>query len=79
MAGLGYLFAVLRNRHERLQECRTWRGHRLRIESDAEVPYELDGDPGGFLPVEIETLPGRIRMIVSPTWAPAVPGEAIVN
>jgi diacylglycerol kinase (ATP) len=37
---------------------------RLRIESNETVPYQLDGDPGGVLPLEIEVLPGRLTMIV---------------
>jgi hypothetical protein len=29
----------------------------------------LDGDPGGFLPVEIETLPARLTLLVHEVWA----------
>ena len=28
------------------------------------VPYQLDGDPGGFLPLDIEMLPGRLTLVV---------------
>jgi diacylglycerol kinase family enzyme len=28
------------------------------------VPYQLDGDLGGFLPVEIEILPMRMTLLV---------------
>jgi diacylglycerol kinase family enzyme len=41
---------------------------RIRIDSDAEVPFQLDGDPGGTLPVEIEVLPQRLNMIVPKKW-----------
>ena len=34
------------------------------IRADEEVAYQLDGDPGGMLPVEIEVLPGRVTLIV---------------
>ncbi len=27
------------------------------------IPYQLDGDPGGFLPLEIRVLPSRLRLI----------------
>ena len=37
---------------------------RLRVTSEEEVPYQLDGDPGGVLPVDIETLPGRLTVVV---------------
>jgi diacylglycerol kinase (ATP) len=36
----------------------------VRIESDVPVPYQLDGDPGGYLPLEIEVLPNRLTLIV---------------
>jgi diacylglycerol kinase family enzyme len=29
------------------------------------VPYQLDGDPGGFLPLDIEVLPERLTL-----WVP---------
>lgn len=62
--GLRYLAAVLTGRHQALPDCLTGRVRRVRITSDAEVPYQLDGDPGGMLPVEIEILPKRLRLIV---------------
>ena len=31
-----------------------------------EVPYQLDGDPGGVLPVEIEMVPSRMTWVVPP-------------
>ena len=37
----------------------------MRIESDGTVPYQLDGDPGGTLPLEIEMLTARVTF-----WAP---------
>jgi diacylglycerol kinase family enzyme len=44
-------------------------GCRLRIEAeDSElndaIPFQLDGDPGGVLPLEIEVLPGRLTLII---------------
>ena len=36
----------------------------FRVTSDANVPYQLDGDPGGFLPVEISVLPQRLTLLV---------------
>mgnify|MGYP001098769546 CR=1 FL=1 len=51
-------------RHHKLADWLAGRTTRLRIASDAEVPYQLDGDPGGFLPVEVESLPGRLTLVV---------------
>jgi len=61
---LRYAGAVLMRRHRKLADCRTGRAHRLRITSEAEVPYQLDGDPGGLLPVEVEVLPERLTLVV---------------
>ena len=41
----------------------------MRVESESPVPYQLDGDPGGELPMAVRSLPGRLRVIVSREWA----------
>lgn len=33
------------------------------------IPFEADGDPAGFLPVEIETVPARVTLIVPDRFA----------
>jgi diacylglycerol kinase (ATP) len=62
--GLKYLAAVLAHRHERLRDSRIQQVRWLRVESEVQVPYQLDGDFGGFLPLEIEVLPGRLTLLV---------------
>jgi len=62
--GLYYAAAVLAGTHQRLSDFARWRVGRLRVTSVSPVPYQLDGDPGGFLPVEIEVLPKRLTLIV---------------
>jgi diacylglycerol kinase (ATP) len=69
--GLRYLTAVMTGRHQRLPEFTTVRDVRFRIESEVEVPYEIDGDPGGVLPLEIEVVPRRVRLLVPKAWSPA--------
>jgi diacylglycerol kinase family enzyme len=56
--------AIYLQRHKRLDNWLTQKVRRVRIESDAPVPYQLDGDPGGYLPLEIEVLPNRLTMLV---------------
>jgi len=63
-SGLWLAASVLLRRHQRLADWKTQRVRRLRITSDVAVPYQLDGDPGGFLPLEIESLPGRLKLVV---------------
>jgi diacylglycerol kinase family enzyme len=62
--GLRYLAATMRRRHPGLPDCFTARVRRVRVESSARVPYQLDGDPGGVLPVEIEMLPERFTLVL---------------
>ncbi|HZZ27859.1 MAG TPA: diacylglycerol kinase family protein [Pirellulales bacterium] len=71
LAGLKYLGAIVRGRHPELPECITGCGVRFRIESDQPVPYELDGDPGGMLPLTIEIVPQRLCLLVPENWPPA--------
>jgi diacylglycerol kinase (ATP) len=63
-AGLYYTAAVFAGTQRWLTDFAERQVARLRVTSDAQVPYQLDGDPGGFLPVEIEVLPGRLTLIV---------------
>ena len=37
---------------------------RYRITSEASIPFQLDGDPGGELPLEIEIVPNRFTFLV---------------
>ena len=69
LAGLWYLTGIVLGQHESWSDCVRQRCTRLRIESDGPVPYQLDGDPGGFLPVEIEILPARLTLLVDEAWA----------
>ena len=64
--GLGYAAAVACGCHRRLASWRTARANRMTItaHSTARVPYQLDGDPGGTLPVEVEAVPRRLTLIV---------------
>jgi YegS/Rv2252/BmrU family lipid kinase len=47
-------------------KVRHWRATRVRWESEMEVPVELDGEPVGTLPLEIDVLPQALRCIVPP-------------
>lgn len=59
-----YVGAVLMRRHHKLSDFALHRTRRLRITADVEVRYQLDGDPGGALPVEVESLPGRLTVLM---------------
>jgi diacylglycerol kinase family enzyme len=69
ITGLYYLGGVLLGRHRLSGDCTTRRVRRVRLESEQAVYYQLDGDPGGQLPVDIEVLPERVSVLVSRKWA----------
>ena len=50
--------------HQKLPGCRMVRTARIRFTSDEPVAYQLDGDPGGVLPVEVQLLPERLTLLV---------------
>jgi diacylglycerol kinase family enzyme len=64
--GLWYLGGVLTGMHRRMPDFSSHPVRRVRLESDGRVPYQLDGDPGGWLPVEVTVLPGRLTLFASP-------------
>jgi diacylglycerol kinase family enzyme len=67
--GLLYLGGVMLGQHEGMSDFVRVQTARLRIESAAPAPLQLDGDPGGDLPVDIRVLSGRLRLIASQGWA----------
>ncbi len=68
LQGLRYLTGVLRGKHQEMGDCVMLQTPGLRLESDRPVPYQLDGDPGGELPVEVEVVPGRLSVMVPAAW-----------
>lgn len=74
MNGLKYFFGVVFRRHRSWRDTHLERTTWLRLEAEAPVPFQLDGDPGGYLPLEIKLLPRRFRLVVPPA---AVEREAL--
>jgi diacylglycerol kinase (ATP) len=62
--GLRYVGNIFLKRHHKLADYKCVLASKVRIEADEPVPYQLDGDPGGHLPLEIETLPSRVTLLV---------------
>jgi diacylglycerol kinase family enzyme len=57
--------------HLRLADANLVRSRSLRIEaaSGLDVAYQVDGDFGGSLPVDVSVLPGELRLLVMPSVA----------
>jgi diacylglycerol kinase family enzyme len=66
-----YLWHVMRKVHFALPDAGLCRATRFRLEptTAASVAYQLDGDYGGTLPVDVEVLAGQLRLLVSPETA----------
>jgi diacylglycerol kinase family enzyme len=66
-----YLWHVMRKIHHTLPDAALTRTSRFRLEAttSASVAYQIDGDFGGTLPVDVEVLPGQLRLLVLPETA----------
>jgi diacylglycerol kinase (ATP) len=62
-----YLWHVMRKTHHTLPDAALSRTGRFRLEptTSASVAYQIDGDFGGTLPVDVEVLPGQLRLLVA--------------
>jgi len=63
---LRYLWHVTRGGHQSLADTTMLRSRRFRVDAvnSPNVAYQLDGDHGGVLPVDVEVLPGELRLLV---------------
>jgi YegS/Rv2252/BmrU family lipid kinase len=66
-----YVVMVLAGAHERLPDVRSIRASSVRIESDAPVPVQADGDPAGRTPMEARVLHAALEVVV-PAERPAI-------
>jgi len=66
--GLFHLGTVLLGQQGKWSNFSHIRAKRVRISSEHEVPYQIDGDPGGDLPVEIEIVSKRLTVVVPGDW-----------
>ena len=67
-----YAWAARRGRLASCAGARAGTAARMRIDSAARVPVQVDGDAWGVTPVDIDILPGALRVI---TWRPLSRGE----
>jgi diacylglycerol kinase family enzyme len=66
--GLRYLTGVVLQQHQHWDDVQIEPIEVVRIESDGEVPYQLDGDVGGVLPVEARVLRERLTLLAPMSW-----------
>ncbi|WP_146392625.1 diacylglycerol/lipid kinase family protein [Allorhodopirellula solitaria] len=61
--GLHYFARIKLGKHLRHRDISRRRFQRALWTSPERVPYQIDGDYGGRLPLEIEVLPGRVTLL----------------
>ena len=64
--GMRYAWDVYRGRHTSRDDVVRQRAFRMEFSSPGRVPYQLDGDYSGHLPVTLGCLPGRVRLRLPP-------------
>jgi diacylglycerol kinase family enzyme len=64
---LRYFWHVQRGAHSALDDTVIMHSRRFRLEAQESVtiPYQVDGDFGGMLPLDVEVLSGELRLLVS--------------
>lgn len=69
-AGLWYLWNIVRRRRDKVESVTAVKTKAFRVSSPtAGVPYQLDGDPAGELPVEVSVEENRLTLLVSRSTA----------
>jgi len=61
--GLSYVASIYFGFHVKLSDYRSVRAKRFLITADQEACYQIDGDFGGYLPLEIQVLPARVCLL----------------
>lgn len=64
--GLWYAALARVGRLDWSRGCRQATCRCVRIEADGPARYQLDGDPGGMLPLDVAVLPGRLTLLAVP-------------
>ncbi len=66
-----HLLQVLTGTHTRRRSIHYEKITRLTIEGAGDIPYQVDGEPAGCLPVTVHSLPGALRLMYPDTRPPA--------
>lgn len=59
----GIVLSILRSRLRRHPAVRMRQGTHVALRSNGDVPYQLDGEPAGSLPIDVRAEPARIRLL----------------
>lgn len=59
----GIVLSILRSRLEERPDVRIRQGTQVGLQSKGPVPYHVDGEPAGYLPIEVRVETARIRVL----------------
>jgi diacylglycerol kinase (ATP) len=59
-----FFFSIPFGRHLRMRGVQRSAAHEVRLNGGESVPYQLDGDPAGFLPVSARASDERVWVLV---------------
>jgi diacylglycerol kinase family enzyme len=62
---LGYCWSAYRGRHVRRADVRTGQATRLSVTAATPTPVQVDGDPWGTTPVDVEIVPRALTVVTS--------------
>jgi YegS/Rv2252/BmrU family lipid kinase len=65
-SGLKYATTIWTGQHRKLRDVVRCRGRQITVESISRVPYQLDGDYAGKLPLKIEMHPASVDFLIPP-------------
>ncbi len=72
-------FKVLRRDYSADRDLRYFKAKKVKIAARPELPTELDGDELGNTPLEVEVVPGGVRVLVPEAYDPTTPPDASVQ
>jgi diacylglycerol kinase (ATP) len=61
--GLYYWYHLRQGKHPHLSSFCTEAIASLTVEADSPLPYQIDGDAAGYLPLKLESIPNRLRVL----------------
>ncbi len=61
---LRYLLGVVGQFHLRFSDVVNFKTDRLVVDAEERVPYQVDGEPGGFTPLTIEVAPEKLTVLL---------------
>jgi len=75
-AAVPFFFSIPFGRHLHMRGVQRCPAHEVRLQGRGDIPYQLDGDPAGFLPVTARASGERVWVLVPRAGGPAAPHAA---